>query len=82
MRRDKFIAQWDESDKFAYVWETGTNSSTGFESDEESDLDSASSDWFDLSSARAPSSVDRWVGFSSQFSERMGGPEGLQEELF
>ncbi|RDX52777.1 hypothetical protein OH76DRAFT_125675 [Lentinus brumalis] len=50
-----------------------------FGSDGDSDGESGS-DWFELS--RAPSVNSRRFGFSSHFSERMGGSDGPREEFF
>ena len=58
-----------------------TRSSMGSSREAESDLESDDSDWFDLRNSRVAAPADRWLGFSSHFSERMG-PEMPREELF
>ncbi|TBU24805.1 hypothetical protein BD311DRAFT_765814 [Dichomitus squalens] len=70
--------------EFHNAWTTqmddGTSSPGGSGFDGDSDVESAGSDWCDLS--RAPSVTDVRFGFSSQFSEMMHGSEGPREELF
>ncbi|KAI0694181.1 hypothetical protein C8T65DRAFT_667141 [Cerioporus squamosus] len=69
----EFHNEWSQVD--------GRLSSLGsFGSDGDSDVDSSGSDWFELSGA--PSVDSRRFGFSSHFSERMGGSDGPREEFF
>ncbi|KAI0737880.1 hypothetical protein C8Q80DRAFT_1209009 [Daedaleopsis nitida] len=60
------------------------SSSPGSWSDEEgSEIQSvAESDWFELNSTPTTNSNDRWFGFSSQFSEKMGSSDEPREEVF
>ncbi|KAI1783165.1 hypothetical protein LXA43DRAFT_1047775 [Ganoderma leucocontextum] len=69
--------------EFHNVWtqmDSRASSPGNFGSDKDSDIRSAGSDWDEVS--RAPSVADVRFGFSSQFSERMQGPDGPREELF
>ncbi|KAI0831676.1 hypothetical protein BC628DRAFT_1407323 [Trametes gibbosa] len=62
--------------------EDGLSSPGSFDYDVNSDGESLDSAWHGLPSRAPLPSDDSWIGFSSQFSERMMARDGPREEMF